>query len=292
MLVLNEAWDILTTLTPADYSAFRDALGQSVRLPVVPVPRVRVPARQSRRGLPADRSSTCRGSTTSWSRPCTSRRSTTTRWPCWRSAGCRSRPMCSPATSRSHMPRIRPSSPPGRPSTRDTDHPLGPVRAGRGTRGPRGGDTALALPPRDDGRAGHRRQARHGRDAGRAVPARSGRDGPLPGALAGPDGELVAGRPFGGLQSSSADLVARRGSCRGLLLDLAVDAEHQVLAVRPGEPAVLLDRAEGVVVAVAAVRVVRRHRAPWDRTAHPQDRRRPVRRDDRSRCPPRARCRR
>ena len=29
MLVLNEAWDILTTLTPADYSAFRDALGQS-----------------------------------------------------------------------------------------------------------------------------------------------------------------------------------------------------------------------------------------------------------------------
>jgi tryptophan 2,3-dioxygenase len=29
MLVLNEAWDILTTLTPADYSSFRDALGQS-----------------------------------------------------------------------------------------------------------------------------------------------------------------------------------------------------------------------------------------------------------------------
>lgn len=29
MLVLNEAWDILTTLTPADYSAFRGALGQS-----------------------------------------------------------------------------------------------------------------------------------------------------------------------------------------------------------------------------------------------------------------------
>ena len=28
ILVLNEAWDILTTLTPADYSAFRDALGQ------------------------------------------------------------------------------------------------------------------------------------------------------------------------------------------------------------------------------------------------------------------------
>ena len=29
MLVLNDAWDILTTLTPADYSSFRDALGQS-----------------------------------------------------------------------------------------------------------------------------------------------------------------------------------------------------------------------------------------------------------------------
>jgi len=29
MLVLNEAWDILTTLTPADYSSFRDALEQS-----------------------------------------------------------------------------------------------------------------------------------------------------------------------------------------------------------------------------------------------------------------------
>ena len=29
MLVLNEAWDILTTLTPADYSSFRGALEQS-----------------------------------------------------------------------------------------------------------------------------------------------------------------------------------------------------------------------------------------------------------------------
>ncbi|MCI0344085.1 MAG: tryptophan 2,3-dioxygenase family protein [Chloroflexi bacterium] len=29
MLVLNDAWDVLTTLTPADYSAFRDALLQS-----------------------------------------------------------------------------------------------------------------------------------------------------------------------------------------------------------------------------------------------------------------------
>ena len=52
MLVLNEAWDILTTLTPADYSAFRDALGQSSGFQSYQYREFEFLLGQSRRGLP------------------------------------------------------------------------------------------------------------------------------------------------------------------------------------------------------------------------------------------------
>ncbi len=43
---LIQSWDVLSTLTPADYLAFRDRLGPASGLPVAPVPAARVPARQ------------------------------------------------------------------------------------------------------------------------------------------------------------------------------------------------------------------------------------------------------
>ena len=179
MLVLNEAWDILTTLTPADYSAFRDALGQSSgfqsyqyrefefllgnrdavylgpfrHLPEIHdrlVATLHEPslydhtlALLAKRGLPI--SPEVLGPR--------------------RDQAVRGGP-------------VRPGGLAG--GVLGYDEALGPVRVGRGARGPRGGHPSLAIPPRDDRRTGHRRQARDGRDAGRAVPARSRRDRPLP----------------------------------------------------------------------------------------------------------------
>ena len=40
---LIEAWDVLTTMTPHDYLAFRESLGSVLRLPVPPVPAAGVP---------------------------------------------------------------------------------------------------------------------------------------------------------------------------------------------------------------------------------------------------------
>ena len=50
MAQLNQSWDVLSTLTPAEYSSFRDSPRQLLGLPVVPVPHDRVPARQQERG--------------------------------------------------------------------------------------------------------------------------------------------------------------------------------------------------------------------------------------------------
>ena len=44
---LNNAWDVLRTMTPSDYSEFRDRLGQSSGIPVLAIPRDRVPCRKS-----------------------------------------------------------------------------------------------------------------------------------------------------------------------------------------------------------------------------------------------------
>ena len=46
---LTEQWSVLATLTPTEYSQFRGFLGNSSGLPVLPVPRGRVPARQQER---------------------------------------------------------------------------------------------------------------------------------------------------------------------------------------------------------------------------------------------------
>jgi tryptophan 2,3-dioxygenase len=41
---LITAWDVLSTMTPADYLAFRSTLGAGIRVPILPVPSGRVPA--------------------------------------------------------------------------------------------------------------------------------------------------------------------------------------------------------------------------------------------------------
>ena len=58
---------------------------------------------------------------------------------------------------------------------RDPEALLGPVPARRGADRPRGHVPALALPPRDDGRARHRLQARHRRHRRRQLPAQDAR---------------------------------------------------------------------------------------------------------------------
>jgi tryptophan 2,3-dioxygenase len=42
--VMTLSWDVLATMTPADYVKFRGVLGSSERLSVAPVPAVRIPA--------------------------------------------------------------------------------------------------------------------------------------------------------------------------------------------------------------------------------------------------------
>src|SRR5471032_2168101 len=61
---------------------------------------------------------------------------------------------------------------------------LGSLRAGREAGGPRGRFPAMALPPRDDGRARDRLQARQRRHLRRELPAASARRRALPRALA------------------------------------------------------------------------------------------------------------
>ena len=43
--VMTMSWDVLATMTPVDYAAFRDVLGPLVGLPVGAVPRARISAR-------------------------------------------------------------------------------------------------------------------------------------------------------------------------------------------------------------------------------------------------------
>ena len=43
---LLHSWDVLATITPSDYSAFRNTLGTIVGIPVVAVPHARVSDRQ------------------------------------------------------------------------------------------------------------------------------------------------------------------------------------------------------------------------------------------------------
>ena len=76
---LNGAWDVLRTMTPSEYTAVPRPARPVVRLPVVPVPRDRVRARQPQRGDAAPARPPGRhpraASSPSWpGRACTTRR--------------------------------------------------------------------------------------------------------------------------------------------------------------------------------------------------------------------------
>jgi len=84
---------------------------------------------------------------------------------------------------------------------------LGPLRAGRGSGRPRGLAAAVALPPRHHGRADHRPQDRDRRQQRRELPEARARRVQLSGAVAGSHGALS--RTGKSLQNKGADLAAR-----------------------------------------------------------------------------------
>ena len=155
--MLFEQWSVLETLTPNEYLEFRDALGPASGLPVLPVPRHRVPAGQQGREDARARTATAeeihaRAGGAAWSRP----RSTTSS-----SAYLARRGHTVPAerVERDWRAALRaaPGGAGGVParSTR-TRAPLGRVRDGGEAGGRRGALPALALPPHEDGAADHR----------------------------------------------------------------------------------------------------------------------------------------
>ena len=91
------------------------------------------------------------------------RRSTTRRCACWRGAACRCRPTTSSATGPQPYAASDAVEQAWLVVYRDPKALLGPVPARRGADRPRGHLPPLALPPRHDGRARDRLQARHRR---------------------------------------------------------------------------------------------------------------------------------
>ena len=160
---LAQSWDVLSTMTPADYSAFRDALGKSSGFQSLPVPHARVPDRQQESGADRGAPQAHPSSTRSCTRRCTARVSTTRACGCSPGADSRSRPTCSTATgAQPYQENARRARGVARRLSQRR-RALGPVRAGRKTRRPRPALPALALRPPEDRRAHHRLQARHGR---------------------------------------------------------------------------------------------------------------------------------
>ena len=191
------AWDVLATMTPPEYSAMRPYLGQLQRLPERAVPLHRVRARQQeRRHAQAARAPrpTC------WprSRPPGARpRSTTRRCACWRAAASPCRPTTSSATGRSPTRPATASSRPGSSSTAIRRQHWDLYQLGEEAHRPRRRLPPLALPPRDDGRARDRLQARHRRHRRRKLSAQDARRGAVPGDLE------AAHRPLAAASTSS-----------------------------------------------------------------------------------------
>ena len=151
---LVHAWDVLSTMTPAEYSAIRPYLGEQQRLPELAVPL---------------RSSSSLGNKSAAMLEA-ARAPRPTRWPSVEAA-------CDAPSLYDEAMRLlarrgfampadyleRDWTQPYAPATqveqawlavyRDPDAALGPVRARRGAGGPGGRVPPVALPPRDDGRA-------------------------------------------------------------------------------------------------------------------------------------------
>ncbi len=183
---LTEQWSVLATLTPTEYAQFRGVLGNAIGLPVVPVPRRRVRARQQERrdahGVrtpsrrAGDAAAVARGA----------ERSTTSSSATSRGAATTSRRPCSSATSRrrtSFTPELVPVFPAiyARPrgalvGLRDAARSWSTSRTTSSS-----GASATC-----DGRAHHRQQARHRRLERVPVPAAGARPHLLPRAVRRP----------------------------------------------------------------------------------------------------------
>ncbi len=156
-----QSWDVLGTMTPADYMRFRDSLGPELRLPVLAVPPARIHARQQ--GC-----ETHRGAFFAIRRitPCCGRELATpslydeTIRSCWRGAVSTFHASARSATGRRPTRRIPAVEAAWLAIYRDSTCALGPVRTRRKARGSRVPAAAMALRAPEDGRAHHRLQAR------------------------------------------------------------------------------------------------------------------------------------
>jgi hypothetical protein len=189
---LNNAWDVLRTMTPSEYTHFRGKLGQSsgfqswqYRLIEFTVGN-RNPAMLRPH---AHRAAVHAALEAEMARPSLYDAALQP----WRGAGSRCRRRCWSATWRSPMRPIRASRGLDRslPCARDA---LGALRAGREARGFRGLLPPLALQPRYHRGARHRLQAGDRGDGGCQLSQADARDRAVPRTLAPEDGPMTCGR--------------------------------------------------------------------------------------------------
>ena len=187
---LVHAWDVLATMTPPEYTAIRPVPRRVERLPELAVPLHRVPARQQERGdaqaARAPARPAGRGAGGATTRP----RSTTRRCACWRAAACRCRPTTSSATGPQPYAASDGVEQAWLVVYRDPEAHWDLYQLGEELTDLEDTFRALALPPRDDGRARDRLQARHGRHRRRELSAQDARRGAVPRDLEAAHGSL------------------------------------------------------------------------------------------------------